>query len=191
MRTKRLILTLLLSALLLHVKAVEKGVTGDHFDISRILKVLKIPNEYQINDITRKTNEDKTFSSVLRKFKSKNRTSSHYFLKFRTHRVHFTPSKFLKRFNRKKQFFQTHYRVKFDTLHIKPHLAVLSKVSHIPSPFAKNNYIVLQGKLHQMLHGKHFSPKLSVVKLMYAIVDRFWTPPAPSCCPHCCGKSRH
>nr|XP_032291697.1 uncharacterized protein LOC26531705 isoform X2 [Drosophila virilis] len=182
MRTKPMILTLLFSALLLHLEAVEKGVTGNHLDISRIVKVLRIPesNEYHINNMhnMRKTNEAKTFSSILRKFKLRNRTSSHtsafkYFLKFRTHRVRFTPRKFLKRFKPKKEFSQTHNRVKFDTLHIKPHLAVLSKVSQNPSAFAKNNYIVLQGKLHQMLHGKHFSPKLSVVKLMYAIVDRF------------------
>ncbi|KRG05141.1 uncharacterized protein LOC26527575 isoform X2 [Drosophila mojavensis] len=36
------------------------------------------------------------------------------------------------------------------------------------------NYIFIKEKLYMVLYDKHFSPKLSIVKLMYTVVDGFW-----------------
>ncbi|XP_030082046.1 uncharacterized protein LOC111600596 [Drosophila hydei] len=65
--------------------------------------------------------------------------------------------------------FINRFKHKLDFLHKK-------KPLKLDKPQEKQYYMIFKEKLHMVLYDKHFSPKLSVVKLMYTIVEGFWNP---------------
>ncbi|TDG50592.1 hypothetical protein AWZ03_002896 [Drosophila navojoa] len=157
MNTERMIfIVFICSAFLLVVKAEpEKGSNSQ-----RIIEILKSRSNGTIKLVDLYNNTKTNGSDTKHFIKVKENVSNNSKWILSKNSPTHPSNGFLARFKHKLTSFHTHKSLKL----VKP----LSQKTE------NHNYILIKEKLHMVLYDKHFSPKLSVVKLMYTIVDRFY-----------------